>query len=581
MAGLVFAVSLVVFGATLVVPNDYPTIQAAINAANPGDTIVVRAGTYEENLNITKSVTISGTGVDSVILQPKVTGYGIGIYGAANNVTIENITIVAGNAKNFMVHVSGVQSLTFQNVKIIGAGKTATPGGQPLGGIDLHSLTGAVIRNVEVRDVSRNGVSLTNSTAVILEGVYVHDTGVSAGWAGVAIYTTVYGSASVTFTGANTVANTPMDVYVMDSPGAVVYLTAPAGTIAFSGQSVAPLVKLGQGSTPDLDSTALGLGLVGKVYASESPLPPYNTGAAFYATVAEALMAAVVDPVQAPYAVVFDLSSNRFVVGPGMQIQRALNAAQTDDKVLVTAGDYVTQALINKGTVFMGESGTVIEAPTPTLRQRYTIAESTNSFDPIIFASGGTRGLSHPRPGRDLCERKGLTIDGQNQALATSPYRFVGILFRNVHGEISGNVIQNMMNPGGVGAGAQTFGVLVYGDSVVDVLKNRVSGFSRGGITILGDLGPAPDPVVQVLGNEVVGNGLESGTGWWAENGVQISYGATGVISGNRVAQCWVNNPAWSASGILAASTDNVVIEGNTALANEIGIGVAGFGVWG
>jgi parallel beta-helix repeat protein len=35
---------------TITVPDDYPTIQAAINAASPGDTIFVRAGFYHENL---------------------------------------------------------------------------------------------------------------------------------------------------------------------------------------------------------------------------------------------------------------------------------------------------------------------------------------------------------------------------------------------------------------------------------------------------------------------------------------------------------------------------------------------------
>jgi pectin methylesterase-like acyl-CoA thioesterase len=122
------------FAAELYVPSDaYRTIQAAINAANSGDTIIVAAGTYRENLNITKSITIRGVDKDSVILEPTVAGYGIGIAGAGNSVTIENITIKAGSAKFFMVHVYGISSFTIQNVKIEGTGKTVTIGCRAFG----------------------------------------------------------------------------------------------------------------------------------------------------------------------------------------------------------------------------------------------------------------------------------------------------------------------------------------------------------------------------------------------------------------------------------------------------------------
>ncbi len=46
------------------VPQDFPTIQAAIDAARSGDTIVIGPGTYtyNETLEITKSLTLQGTG---------------------------------------------------------------------------------------------------------------------------------------------------------------------------------------------------------------------------------------------------------------------------------------------------------------------------------------------------------------------------------------------------------------------------------------------------------------------------------------------------------------------------------------
>ena len=47
-------------GNIIKVPDDHPTIQAAIDAANDGDTILVAAGIYTENLSITQGVGLSG-----------------------------------------------------------------------------------------------------------------------------------------------------------------------------------------------------------------------------------------------------------------------------------------------------------------------------------------------------------------------------------------------------------------------------------------------------------------------------------------------------------------------------------------
>jgi hypothetical protein len=48
------------------VPDDYPTIQAAINAASPGAIIQVRAGTYNENLTLNKAVSLTAESFDQV-----------------------------------------------------------------------------------------------------------------------------------------------------------------------------------------------------------------------------------------------------------------------------------------------------------------------------------------------------------------------------------------------------------------------------------------------------------------------------------------------------------------------------------
>jgi pectin methylesterase-like acyl-CoA thioesterase len=47
---------------TIVVPLHFPTIQAAVDAAAPGDTIKVMSGTYTEEVVIGKDVNLRGAG---------------------------------------------------------------------------------------------------------------------------------------------------------------------------------------------------------------------------------------------------------------------------------------------------------------------------------------------------------------------------------------------------------------------------------------------------------------------------------------------------------------------------------------
>jgi pectin methylesterase-like acyl-CoA thioesterase len=57
----------------IVVPRDFPTIQAAVDAAPPGATVKVSRGTYTEEIVITKDLHLEGAGVGATMLQSPAT----------------------------------------------------------------------------------------------------------------------------------------------------------------------------------------------------------------------------------------------------------------------------------------------------------------------------------------------------------------------------------------------------------------------------------------------------------------------------------------------------------------------------
>jgi nitrous oxidase accessory protein NosD len=64
---------------TVVVPRDFPTIQVAVNAAAPGDTITVGGGTYTEEVVIDKDLDLRGAGVGATVIKSPatLTSYGV------------------------------------------------------------------------------------------------------------------------------------------------------------------------------------------------------------------------------------------------------------------------------------------------------------------------------------------------------------------------------------------------------------------------------------------------------------------------------------------------------------------------
>jgi hypothetical protein len=83
--------------ATITVPDDYSTIQEAVDAANSGDTIFVRAGTYNETVVIRKDgLTLTGEDQSTTVIDGGAGNVPTVLVVSAENVEVNGFTLQNG-----------------------------------------------------------------------------------------------------------------------------------------------------------------------------------------------------------------------------------------------------------------------------------------------------------------------------------------------------------------------------------------------------------------------------------------------------------------------------------------------------
>ena len=111
-------------GNTRLVPQDYATIQEAINAADPGDTISIDGGTYNESLTIDKGLSFvpSGVPIGTPIALVAVGGPAITISGDLDgaDVSIAGFEISGGTDGIYVDQAANAGKLTIEDCTISG-----------------------------------------------------------------------------------------------------------------------------------------------------------------------------------------------------------------------------------------------------------------------------------------------------------------------------------------------------------------------------------------------------------------------------------------------------------------------------
>jgi len=155
IVGVIVAASDVCGGA-LRVPEDYPDVQAAVDAAKAGDVVKIAKGGFAGGVRIDKAITLSGAGRDATILRARKGN----VVAVSGRVTLEHLTV---EGKGSGVYANAGAALTVRHCRIVGAkdGLNFKP----------HFNTTAVVHHNEFVRCG-DAIDLESTQAIIYDNVF-------------------------------------------------------------------------------------------------------------------------------------------------------------------------------------------------------------------------------------------------------------------------------------------------------------------------------------------------------------------------------------------------------------------------
>ncbi|MFB3920629.1 MAG: right-handed parallel beta-helix repeat-containing protein [Terriglobia bacterium] len=150
--------------------------------------------------------------------------------------------------------------------------------------------------------------------------------------------------------------------------------------------------------------------------------------------------------------------------------------------------------------------------------------------------------------------------------------RLRGILFESADGSITKTIVENINQ--GVSGCQEGNGIEVRnppfdgthpGTKTVTISGNTVTNYQKNGITANGDV------AATITDNVVTGAGPVL---YIAQNGIQLGYGATGIVMDNQVAGSWYTGADWSATGLLVFEANDAMVHRNQVSGSQVGVAI-------
>jgi hypothetical protein len=258
-----------------------------------------------------------------------------------------------------------------------------------------------------------------------------------------------------------------------------------------------------------------------------------------------------------------EITHRTYCVNPTGTIQEAIDAADSNETILVSNGIYDEQLLITRNLTIQGTAASAIIRPSSQIKLENILEapwqKSTRRIAAIVAVNV---------TGASYVAIKNLGIDGCNVTSVSSQADFVvGILYLETSGEMDTlNVTNIMQQDSNYGSGVYV--ACESTPTTVEIRYSTITNFRRNGIESCG--GCFNNLNLYVDNNYINGRG-PIGAGDAVQNGILITEGSSATVTNNFVANLTYTSTSDVASGILFFEANGAALE-NTATNCQTGI---------